>query len=192
MINRKVKNVVLAIAAAVVVLFAGVLGYAATKPNSFRIERSATIDAPPEKVFALIDDLPSWVAWSPFEGLDPALKKTYSGPSAGVGATYAWEGNDKAGKGQMKITESSPPSKIVIKLDFDKPFEAHNIAEFTLEPKGDSTTVTWAMHGPSPYVMKVMTLFFSMDDMVGNEFATGLANLKAVAEKKSTEGALEF
>ena len=100
-----------------------------------------------------------------------------------MGATYAWEGNNQAGKGRMEITESSPASKIVIKLDFDKPFEAHNIAEFTLEPKGDSTIVTWAMHGPSPYVAKVMTLFFSMDDMVGKEFETGLANLKAVAEK---------
>jgi uncharacterized protein YndB with AHSA1/START domain len=183
MISRKVKNVVLAVAAAVVVLFAGVLGYAATKPNAFRIERSATIDAPPEKVFALINDLPSWVTWSPFERLDPALKRTYSGPSAGVGATYAWEGNNQAGKGRMEIAESSPPSKVLIKLDFDQPFEAHNIAEFTLEPKGDSTIVTWAMHGPSPYVMKVMTLFFSMDDMVGKEFETGLANLKTVAEK---------
>jgi hypothetical protein len=192
MISRKVKNVVLAVAAAVVVLFAGVLGFAATKPNSFRIQRSATVDAPPEKIFALVDDLPGWVSWSPFERLDPALKRTYSGPSAGVGATYGWEGNDQAGKGRMEITESSPSSKIVIKLDFDKPFEAHNIAEFTFEPKGDSTVVTWAMHGPSPYMMKVMTLFFSMDDMVGKEFETGLANLKTIAEKCSAEATRWF
>ena len=183
MVSGKVKKIVLAMAVAVIVLFAGVLGYAATKPDSFRVQRTATIDAPPEKVFALINDLPSWVSWSPFERLDPALKRTYSGPSAGEGATYAWEGNNQAGKGRMEITESSPASKIVIKLDFDKPFEAHNVAEFTLEPQGDSTIVTWAMHGPSPYVAKFMTLFFSMDDMVGKEFETGLANLKAIAEK---------
>jgi uncharacterized protein YndB with AHSA1/START domain len=183
MISGKVKKIVLPVVIVVFVLITALLGYAATKPDVFRVERSASINAPPEKVFALINDLPSWVSWSPFEDLDPALKRAYSGPTAGEGATYAWEGNNQAGKGRMEITKSSPPSRIVIKLDFDKPFEAHNTAEFTLEPHGDSTSVTWAMHGPNPYVAKVMTLFFSMDGMVGKEFEKGLSNLKTLAEK---------
>jgi hypothetical protein len=183
MFSGKVKKMVLPTAIAVAVLLAGVLGYAATKPDVFRVQRTTSIKAPPEKIFPLIDDLPGWVAWSPFERLDPALKRTYSGPTSGKGAVYEWAGNQRAGKGRMEITESAPTAKIVIKLDFLKPFEAHNTAEFTLKPQGDSTSVTWSMHGPSPYMMKLMTLFFDMDGTVGKEFETGLANLKTLAEK---------
>jgi len=111
------------------------------------------------------------------------MKRTHSGAANGKSAVYAWDGNKEIGKGSMEITESSPPSKVTIKLDFVKPFEAHNILEFTLEPKGDSTNVTWAMHGPNTYLAKVMSIFFSMDRMVGKDFETGLANLKAVVEK---------
>ncbi len=171
------------IAIAIVVLIAAFLIYAATKPDTFRVQRAASIKAPPEKIFALINDFHSWGSWSPYEKKDPAMKRTHSGAANGKGAVYAWDGNKEIGKGSMEITESSPPSRVAIKLDFVKPFEAHNIVELTLEPKGDSTNVTWAMHGPNTYFAKVMSIFFSMDRMVGKDFETGLANLKTVSEK---------
>jgi len=171
------------IAIVVVVLLAAILIFAATTPDTFRVQRATSIKAPPEKIFPLINDLHSWGAWSPWEKMDPAMKRTFSGAASGKGAVYEWEGNHEVGKGRMEIMESSPPSKVVIKLDFIKPFEAHNIAEFTLESKGDSTNVTWAMHGPNPYIAKVIHIFFSMDSMVGKQFEAGLANLKTIAEK---------
>jgi uncharacterized protein YndB with AHSA1/START domain len=170
----------------VLVLVAGigaVLALAATKPDTFRVERRASIKAPPEKIFAFLDDFHRYEAWSPYETLDPAMKRTYSGTANGRGAIYAWESNGKAGVGRMEIADASPPSKVRINLDFVKPFEASNIVEFTLEPKGDLTNVTWAMHGPSPFFAKVMHVFFNMDSMVGRDFETGLANLKALTEK---------
>jgi len=170
-------------AAIVVVAVAGILIYAATRPDTFRVQRSASIKAPSEKIFALINDLHAWGAWSPYEKKDPAMKRTFGGAPSGKGSVYEWDGDKNVGKGRMEIVEAAPPSKVVIKLDFIKPFEGHNTAEFTLEPKGDSTTVTWAMYGPSPLMMKVMGLFMNMDNMIGNDFAAGLANLKAVAEK---------
>jgi carbon monoxide dehydrogenase subunit G len=171
------------IAIAVTVVIAALLIFAATRPDSFRVERVTSIKAPPEKVFALINDFHNWTQWSPWENIDPNLKRTYSGAASGPGTAYAWEGNNKVGQGRMEIMDSLPPAKITIKLDFLKPFEAHNTAEFTLEGKGDSTNVTWAMHGPSPYMTKVIGVFMSMDKMVGKDFETGLANLKAAAEK---------
>lgn len=170
------------IAIVVVVLLAGVLVFAATKPDIFRVARSMRIDAPPEKIVALIDDFHRWGAWSPYEKLDPAMQRTYSGAASGVGARYAWDGNAKAGAGSMEITESSA-RKIAIKLDFSRPFASHNIAGFVLEPQSDATDVTWSMHGPAPFVSKLMQVFFSMDRMVGKDFETGLASLKAAAEQ---------
>jgi hypothetical protein len=111
------------------------------------------------------------------------MKRTYSGAASGKGAVYAWQGNSKVGEGRMEISDTSPPSKVTIKLDFVKPFETHNIVEFTLEPQTDSTNVTWVMHGPNPYIGKVMQIFFNMDRMVGKDFEAGLANLKTLAEK---------
>ena len=166
----------------IVVAVAAVLILAATRPGVFRIERSTSIKAPLERIFPFINDFHRWTDWSPWEKIDPALKRTYSGPNDGKGAKYAWEGNSKVGMGSMEITESAPPGRIVIKLDFIKPFEGHNVAEFTLVPGADSTTVTWAMHGPVPYIGKIMHMFFSMDRMVGGQFEQGLANLKAAAE----------
>ena len=171
------------IAIAVVVVIAAILIYAANQPDNFRVQRATTIKAPPEKIFPLIADLHSWGSWSPWEKMDPAMKRTYSGPASGKGAAYAWEGNSKVGEGRMEITEASPPSKVSIKLDFLKPLEGHNTAEFTLEPKGESTNVTWAMYGPSAYIAKVMGVFVSMDSMIGKDFEAGLANLKAAAER---------
>jgi len=171
------------IAIIVVVLIVALLAYAATRPDTFRVERARSIKAPPGKIFALINDLNSWSAWSPFEKKDPAMKKTLSGAPDGKGAVYAWEGNKEIGKGRMEITESSPPSRVTMKLDFIEPFEAHNVVDFTLVPQGDSTNVTWAIHGPSPFISKLIGIFCDMDRMIGKDFETGLADLKAIAEK---------
>ena len=171
------------IAVLVLAAIAAVLVYAATKPDTFRVQRTVSINAPPDKIFPLLNDYHNWPSWSPYEKMDPAMKRTYSGPASGKGSVYDWEGNSNIGKGRMEILESTPPSKLSIKLDFMKPFEAHNIADFTLEPKGDRTDVTWAMHGPLPYTAKVMHTFFNMDKMAGGQFEEGLANLKSAAEK---------
>ncbi len=167
----------------VVALIAGVLIFAATKPDTFRVQRSASIKAPPEKVFALINDFKRWDAWSPWEKKDPAMKRTFGATTAGKGATYAWEGNKDVGQGSMEIVESITPNKVALKLDFVKPLEAHNIVVFTLEPKGGATNVTWAMEGPVPYFAKIIHVFLDMDIMVGKDFEAGLASLKAIAEK---------
>lgn len=170
------------IALVVVLLIAGVLLFALTKPDAFRIERSITIKAPPEKVSALLTDFKQWAAWSPWENKDPAMKRSYSGAANGKGAVYGWEGNKNVGTGRMEILDAQP-QKVTIKLDFLAPFEAHNTAEFVLEPQGDSTKLTWAMFGPANYMSKVMSVVMSMDKMVGPDFEAGLANLKGLAEK---------
>lgn len=161
-----------------------VLIYAATKPDTFRVERSISIKAPAEKIFPLINDFHRWEQWSPWEKVDPALKRTYSGADSGVGAAYAWFGNKEIGQGRMEIIESTPPLRLLIKIDFLAPFEAHNTVEFTLTTQGDSTVLSHAMFGPSPYLAKLMGLFFSMDKMVGDKFEEGLGSLKAIAEAK--------
>ena len=166
----------------VLVLVIGLLAYAATRPDSFRVERSITINAPAAAIFPLIDDYRRWTAWSPWESRDPAMKKTYSGAGSGLGAVYEWAGNSEVGTGRMETVGSVAPSKVTIDLHFMKPFEARNTAEFSLADQGGTTTVTWAMYGPSPLVSKVMGLFVSMDEMVGGDFAAGLASLKAAAE----------
>ena len=166
-----------------VVAIAIVLILAATKPDIFRIERSAVINAPAEKIFAVLNDFHQWTNWSPWEHKDPALKRNYSGAERGKGAIYGWEGNKDVGTGRMEILEANTPSKLVIKLDFFKPFEAHNTAEFTMLPQGNATNVHWVMQGPSPFMAKVMQVFMSMDKMVGKDFEAGLANLKQLTEK---------
>ena len=171
------------IAIVLALLIAAILIYAATKPDSFHIERGTAIKAPPEKIFALINDFKQWEAWSPWEKIDPALKRSYGGAASGVGAIYEWSGNKDIGQGRMEIVEASPSSKILLNLDFVTPFEAHNVVEFLLSADGDSTTVTQAMYGPSPYISKLMTIFFSMEKMVGDKYKEGLNNLKKLAEK---------
>jgi len=166
----------------VVVLLAALLIYAATRPDTFRVERSTTIKAPAEKIFPLINDFREWEPWSPWEKVDPAVKRSYSGAANGQGAIYEWNGTKDIGQGRMEIIESSPTSKVIIKIDFISPFEAHNTIEFTLVTQGDSTIVTQAMYGPCPYISKLMGIFFSMDKMVGQKYEEGLANLKALSE----------
>ena len=171
------------IAIVVVVVIAGVLAFAATRPDAFRVERSVSIKAGPDKIFPYLDDFNRWAAWSPWEKLDPSMKRSFSGAASGKGAAYAWEGNSKVGAGRMEITDATAPTRLLIKLDFIRPFEGHNTAEYTLEPAGDTTKVTWAMFGPAPYISKLIGVFVSMDSMIGKDFEAGLANLKAAAEK---------
>jgi Polyketide cyclase / dehydrase and lipid transport len=170
------------------VLVLAVLGAAAfvlQQPDRIHIERSAVIAAPSDTIFAHINDYHRWTAWSPWENLDPNMQRTYEGPTAGTGAAYRWEGNNEVGRGSMKITESIAPAKVVMALEFVKPFQASNTGTFTLTPEGAGTRVTWAMDGANTLIGKVMSLFMSMDAMVGSQFAEGLANLKRVSEASS-------
>lgn len=169
--------IILAVAIVIVLILA------ALRPNTFRIERSIDINAPADKIFPLINDYKNWGSWSPYEHVDPNMQRAFSGAPAGKGSVYEWSGNKNIGHGRMEILETTPSSKIVIKLDFFSPFEAHNIAEFTMRPLGSTTTVTWAMHGPAPYMAKVMHMIFKMDRMVGGQFQQGLTSMKSVAEK---------
>ena len=169
--------VILAIALAIVLVLA------ATKPNSFSVQRVTSIKAPADKIFPLINDFHQWGTWSPYENKDPAMKRTFSGAASGNGAVYAWDGNNNVGSGRMEILDASAPSKIVIKLDFFKPFEGHNTAEFTMLPQGDATTLTWRMHGPAPFMSKLMQVFMNLDRMIGKDFEVGLASLKQLTEK---------
>jgi carbon monoxide dehydrogenase subunit G len=164
-------------------LIGALLAYAATKPDTFHVQRSTNIQAPPDKIFPLIDDFRHQASWSPWEKMDPAMKKSLSGSPSGRGAVYEWDGNSQVGKGRIEITDSLPMSKITMKLDTISPFEAHNIVEFTLNPTGNSTQVTWAIDGRQPYIGKVMGLFMDCDKMIGQNFEAGLAGLKTLAEK---------
>ncbi|WP_457336150.1 SRPBCC family protein [Rhizobacter sp. P5_C2] len=174
------KSTLLVIAAALAVL----LAYAATRPDTFRVERSLRIQAPPERLHAMINDLRSFNTWNPYERKDPAIKGSYGATTVGRGASYGWESNE-VGTGSLAILETVPASKVTMALDFVKPFEAHNQAEFTLQPEQGGTRVTWAMHGPVPYLGKVMHVFINVDRMVGTDFEAGLANLKTLAEKNT-------
>jgi hypothetical protein len=171
------------IALAVAVLVIIVLLLAAAKPAHFSMQRSTTISAPPDKVAALLTDFRRWIEWSPWEAADPALKRTYSGAASGKGAVYEWAGNKKAGAGRMEIIEAATPATTLIKLDFITPFEAHNMAEFTLKPQGALTNINWEMRGPMPFISKLMSVFVNFDKLVGKDFEKGLANLKHVAEQ---------
>lgn len=167
---------------AVIVLIGGVLIYAAIQPDTFRVERSISIKAPPEKIFPLIDDLHRMQTWSAWEKLDPSMKRTYSGATSGKGAVYEWDGNKEVGQGRMEIMQSSA-SAIIVKMDFIKPFAAQNTLEFTLKPEGGTTRVTQAIFGPSPFISKLFGIFCSMDKMIGEKFDEGLTALKTMAEK---------
>jgi uncharacterized protein YndB with AHSA1/START domain len=160
-----------------------VLILAATKPDTLRVQRAVSIKSPAERIFPMINDFHQWRSWSPYEERDPALKRSYEGPDSGRGAVYAWDGNKNVGSGRMEILEASVPSKITIKLDFFKPFEGHNTAEFTMLPQGDGTHVTWVMHGPARFMTRLIQVFMNLDNMIGKDFEAGLANLKTITEK---------
>ncbi len=167
---------------AIVVLLAIILIYAATRPDTLHVERAIDIKASPEKIFPLINDLKQWDAWTPYNK-DPAMKKTYSANASGKGAMYAWEGNKEVGRGEITITDTTPPKEIVMALHMIQPFEGRNHVVFSLDAKGDATTVTWTLEDKHTYFMKVMSLFLNLDKMIGGDFETGLARLKAIAEK---------
>lgn len=172
------------IAVVLAIGLAGILVFALTKPDTFRVERSLAMKAPAGAIYPYVADFHRWTAWSPYESRDPAMKRTFGGAADGKGATYAWEGNNNVGAGRMEILDANGPSKLRIKLDFERPFEGHNTAEFTFVPQGDATLVTWAMYGPAPFLSKLMQVFINMDSMIGKDFETGLASLKRLAEKQ--------
>jgi len=161
----------------------------ATRPDSFHLERSAQISAPPEVAYGLVNDFHEWGKWSPWEKLDPNMKRTYEGPAEGTGAIYSWAGNDQAGEGRMTIQDSKVGERVLIKLEFLKPFESTNETEFTFAPSGDGTRVTWAMSGKNDFMSKAMQMLMDMDSMVGKDFEKGLANLDAAAKAETKEPA---
>jgi carbon monoxide dehydrogenase subunit G len=172
-------KIIVVIAALIVI----VLAFAATKPKIFTVQRTINVKTPPDKIFVLINDFHNWSSWAPQDKEDPTMKRTYSGTESGKGAVSEWDSHGSAGKGRMSIIESDPPRMIAVEVDFVKPFEAHNINEFTLEPAGDFTKVTWTMHGTNLYIMKIISIFRNMDSVAGKHFERGLDNLKAIAEQ---------
>lgn len=150
--------------------------------SSYEVTRSALIPAPAEAVFPLVNSFHEWTKWSPWESVDPAMDRTYSGNDAGVGARYAWRGNRKAGSGNMEIVESDFPRTIRIRLEFTKPFKAVNPTTFTFEPADGGTRVTWRMTGENKGLAKVFALVMNMDKLVGTDFERGLAALAAAAK----------
>ncbi len=172
------------IAAVVAIAITAVLIYAATTPDTFQVQRSASISAPPEKILPYLNDFQKAAAWVPYEKRDPAMKRSFSGAPTGKGSVYNFEGNSEAGTGRLEILDSTP-NKVTVQLDMTKPFAVSNTIEYTLEPQGADTRITWAMHGTKPYIAKVIGVFIDCDKMVGKDFETGLASLKALTEKKS-------
>lgn len=153
-----------------------------TRPAAYRVTRTTTISAPPDRVFALLNDYHKWADWSPWAKLDPNMKTSYEGPDSSAGAVYRWAGNDDVGEGRMTTLESRPPEYMKIKLEFLKPFESNSVTEFNLRPEGPGTHVSWDMTGEADFMTKAFTLFSSMDSMVGPDFEKGLSQLKALAE----------
>jgi uncharacterized protein YndB with AHSA1/START domain len=174
---------ILKVIASIAFLVLFLLVIAGFRPSTIQIQRSRNIQASSERVFALINDFHNWPLWAPQDRDDPTMKRTFSGPDAGVGAQSERSGSGSTGKGRMSIVESEAPKRVLIAVDFTKPFEAHNKNEFTLEPTGTSTRVTWKMQGTNVYFMKVMGLFVNMDRLMGEHFERGLVNLQKVCEK---------
>jgi hypothetical protein len=165
-----------------VALFAILAVVISLQPTPFRVSRSLTMKANPGKIFPHVNNLHAWASWSPFEKLDPDMKKTYEGPESGVGAKQSWSGNARAGQGSMTITDSQPDSLVQLRLDFEKPFKNTNMAEFTFQPATAGTSVTWTMTGKRNFMSKAFGLIVSMDKMLGGFFEEGLNNLKAISE----------
>jgi len=177
-----IKKTLLTVAAVLVVAAAAVLIYASTKPDDFRIEYAAVIQAPPEKIFPYLNDFTLYRKWSPWEDKDPNMKRQLSGPASGNGAVYAWQGNSEVGNASMTIAESTPPTKVVYDLHFKEPFEGSNWASLSIAGNGAGSTVTWAFYGKDPYIAKLITVFCDRDGLLIEEFKKGLARLKTLAE----------
>ena len=167
-----------------VVLVVLLAGFVAMQPTEFQVSRSAAFAAPPGEVFAQVNELKRWNAWSPWAKKDPQMKQSYEGPSAGTGAVTSWIGNQEVGEGRMSIVESRPNELVRFKLEFFKPFAATNSAVFEFKPEAQGTRVTWTMHGQNNFVGKAMCLVFDMDKMVGGDFEAGLAGIKAIVEQR--------
>ena len=150
--------------------------------NTYHVERSIAVDAPPERIYEQVEDFHRWRTWSPWEDLDPDLDRTYSGPSSGKGASYAWSGNRKAGQGSMTIVEADKPETVRIDLRFDKPFKARNDMRMTIQSDGQGSRVVWSRRGEQTFMLKLFGIFKSMDDLVGPDFEKGLRQLKHLAE----------
>jgi len=176
-------DILIYVAIALVVVVTALLAYAATKSDTFRVQRSTGIDAPAERIFPLIANLKSMNTWNPFVEPDPAIKIAYTGPDSGKGAAHTWSGNSKVGEGRIEITDAEPSARVNMQLEMLKPMKARNAVEFTLQPNGKTTTVTWAMSGRQPFLAKLMTVFIDCDKMVGSTFEKGLGKLKAIAEQ---------
>jgi len=174
---------VLKIILVVVILVVAILVFAATRPNTFHVQRSVTIKASPEKIFPLINDLRAWDNWAPDDRKDSTTTTKFSEPAAGTGATAEWDSKGRGGKGRMQIIESVPARKVAVMVDFVRPFEAHNRNEFTLEPDAAGTKVTWTIQASNLYAMKLVGVFFNIQREFGKHIDAGLSNLKAVAEK---------
>jgi Polyketide cyclase / dehydrase and lipid transport len=170
---------ILAVVALVIFILVIVI---ALQPGEFRIARSTKISAPPPVVFAQVNDFRKWQAWNPWGKIDPAMKVSYEGAPAGVGAVYSYSGNNEVGEGRMTIIESRPHELIRVKLEFLKPFAATNTAEFTFKPEANETITTWSMFGEKNFMAKAIHLFISMEKMIGGQFEKGLADMKAAAE----------
>lgn len=166
------------------VLLGALLLLASRQPDAFAIERSLVVSAPAEMIYPRIADLHQWNAWSPYEKLDPQMKKVFNGTPGAAGASYYWNGNSKAGEGTMTVRELMPPSKVTMQLDLLKPIEGHHVVEFNLEPADGGTRVTWAMRGSNTFLSKVVGVFMNMDTMIGKDFEDGLAALKTQVEGK--------
>lgn len=176
-----------AVIASLAALVAGVLLYAHSRPDYAQIARSVRIEAAPQKIFPFLDDLHLHGAWSPFERLDPAMTRRFSGAARGTGAVYEWEGNGKIGAGRMEIIDSTPARRVIVELDFLRPFKANSIAEFSLSPAAGGTVVRWEMDGARPFLVKLIGLFLDLDDMNGRAFEQGLAALKELVEGPQPE-----
>lgn len=182
--RRKKLRIFLSILVGLLVIIAAFAVFVALQPSEYSITRSALISAAPSAVFAQVNDFHAWEAWSPWAKLDPAARNTFTGPASGAGAGFAWSGNDKVGEGRMTITRSHPDDLILINLEFVKPFASTCTSEFTFKPKGDQTYATWTMSGRNGFVAKAFCTFMNMDKAVGGDFEKGLAQMKAVAEKR--------
>lgn len=184
---RRKRPMFLYILIALAVVVVGLIVVVAMQPSEFQVVRTTTMAAPPDAIFAQVNDFHKWEAWNPWAKIDPAMKQEYSGEDAGVGAKYAWEGNNQVGSGRMTIIESKPSESIAVQLDFEKPMKGTSVATFTFEPDDGNTRVTWQMAGDNNFMGKAIGLVMNMDTMIGGNFEQGLADMKAVAEAEAQD-----